>query len=185
MISIRRVLLGAFSLAVAFAAVATPASAQVELGWDAALAISSISDCDGCDNLTTISFPTGSFRAGFFMSPTIELEPSVSLTLLSGGGETVTVISLDTDLLYHFSEDATKSRFYLAVGPGILLASGGGESVSAFSLGAKLGVKLPASDQLSFRVAGTYDRGFENEGDGIPGTNSFGVLFGMSVMVGE
>ena len=49
-------------------------------------------------------------------------------------------------------------------------------------LGLKLGVKLPASDQLSFRVAGTFDRGFEN--DDFNGTNSFGALFGMSVMVG-
>lgn len=175
---IRRGLFGTMGLAMALTVFAAPAVAQVELGWDAALAITSISGCDGCDNVTTVTLPSGEFRAGFFVSPTVEIEPSVSFALVSSGGSTVTLISLGADLLYHFSEDATKSRVYLAVGPGLALFSGGG-TVTQFSLGAKLGVKVPASDQVSFRIAGAYSRGFD------PGTNSFGVLFGVSVMVGE
>jgi len=179
---IRRGFFGTICLAMALTVFAAPAAAQVELGWDAAFAVTSISDCDLCDNVTTVTLPSGEFRAGFFVSPTVQIEPGVSLALVSSGGTTVTVISLGADLLYHFSEDATKSQVYLAVGPGLALVSGGG-TVSQFSLGAKLGVKLPASDQLSFRIAGGYERGFEN--DDVSGTNSFGVLFGVSVMVGE
>lgn len=179
---IRRGLFGIMGLAMALTVFAAPAQAQVELGWDMVLAITSISDCEGCDNVTTVTLPEGQFRAGFFLSPTVEIEPSVGFQLVSSGGSTFTAISLGADLLYHFSEDATKSQVFLAVGPGLSLISGGG-TISQFSLRAALGVKVPASDQMSFRIAGGYERGFEN--DDVRGTNSFGVLFGVSVMVGE
>lgn len=180
----KRVFAGTLGLIVAMAVLAAPARAQVELGWDAMLTVTSVSDCDLCDDVTMVTVPGGQFRAGFMLSPAVQLEPSLSFLLVSEG-ETFTFIDFGVDLLYHFNEDATKSRFYVAFGPGLALASGGGDSATQFSLGAKAGFKLPASGGLSFRVAGTYERGFENNDDGIPGTNSFGVLFGASVMVGE
>ena len=61
--------------------------------------------CDGCDGvfeLTTggassgvfTGFGGGSVAAGFYLSPGMAVEPTLALSLLSGGGETLTILSL-------------------------------------------------------------------------------------------
>lgn len=167
--------------AVALLAFAQPAVAQVELGLDAGLSISSIDSDFDTDNIFEASIPIQRVRAGFFLSPKIEIEPAVSLTIIDAGDETLTVALLATDLLIHFGEDTEVSRFFVAVGPSLAIIDVGDFSETQFALGADIGVKTPASNQLLFRIAAGYTRWFET--DDSFAVNEFGLSFGFSFML--
>lgn len=171
-----------FSLAaLALLAVSSTATAQrggsvnpsPELGIDAGL-VSSLDD----PKVTVVQVPFQMLRAGFFISPAISIEPSLSLTSISvSGGGSGTDYALGVGMLYHFSTSRAASQMY--VRPFIALdgASGGGQSSSGFTFGGGFGVKLPINPRFATRFEGNIGHRTES---GVS-QNSIGILAGLSV----
>ena len=147
--------------------------------------------CDGCDGvfeLTTggassgvfTGFGGGSVAAGFYLSPGMAIEPTLALSLLSGGGETLTILSLGVAVPYYFDKGWGRNGMYLAPRLTYNSASGGGESSSQVALGIGLGTKVPLNDMAALRLQANFDYGFEGD---FSSTTSFGAFFGLSVFL--
>ncbi len=169
-------------LVVALFGVTQPAVAQVELGLDAGVQVISFDTDFDSDNLTQIGIPVSNLRVGFFISPSVEIEPNFSLQRASSGGSSATEWDIGANLLYHFGDDPAMTRFFVAFGPSLVVASGGDETDSQFGVTVGAGVKIPASDLLLFRLGAGYTKFFEKENE-LVGLNVFTFLFGFSVMV--
>jgi hypothetical protein len=158
-------------------AVAAPAAAApsetpgIELGFDGAY----IRDQDAESN--TIAIPVNQARIGFFISPTLSIEPAVSLTYQSAGGDNTRSVNADIAALWHFT--GTRNTTQLFLRPVVGLSNSGGsdqDSETDFAAGGGLGVKIPMSDRVLFRGEGFYRRLFTD-----PGRNLFGATFGLSI----
>jgi hypothetical protein len=150
----------------------------VELGVDAGVAI----DLSGDQKTTVFQFPIQRLRAGFFLSPTLSLEPSLGLQSfsVSDGGPHGTVYDIGAGLLWHFSPDRTMNQLYLRPFIDLVGSSGSGDdSDSAFSFGGGFGVKIPVANRFATRLEGYLSH--TGEHDGIDSNNQLGLLFGLSV----
>jgi hypothetical protein len=144
-----------------------PATAQkgvTELGFDMAFAYETESQIFSVTlplggSLATIVGPQGGFRVGFFLGDLVSLEPSLNFQLLAGDDDTEVVVGSSLRILYHFSADATRSRFFLAAGPTFSLV----DSSTQFGLNGELGVKLPIADRIGTRLGVGYTRGFDSD----------------------
>jgi hypothetical protein len=143
-----------------------------ELGIDAGIT-STLDD----PKVTVVAIPFQYLRAGFFLSPAISLEPSLSLMSISVPGGSGTSYALGLGMLYHFSTSRAASQMY--VRPFIALdgTSGGGQSSSGFTLGGGFGVKLPINPRFATRFEGNIGHRSES---GLS-QNSIGLLAGLSV----
>jgi len=172
----------------------TAAPAQVEFGLDGVFG----RQISGDDKHTLVSLPTGtfsnalvtslskSFRVGFFVSPTISIEPSFAFFILDeeGADNAVRVLGLGLAALIHLSSDPTAAQFYVRPYVGMDNAkSGSNDARSQFSVGGGVGVKLPVVEHFKFRMEAGYVHGFENTGDGIPSQDVIAVLLGFSVII--
>jgi hypothetical protein len=149
-----------------------------ELGIDAALAF----DLSGTPKTTRFDFPAQRARVGFFLSPEMSLEPSLGLHTLSvsNGGGSVTVYDLGLGLLYHFSPSRATNQLYVRPFVDFSGASTSGPgSVSAFTIGGGFGVKMPVANRFATRLEGYLSH--TGDHNGIPASNSLGILFGLSV----
>ena len=160
-----------------------------ELGVDMAAAYETESEIfsialPGGGTVETILGPQGAVRLGFFLSDAVSLEPATSLSLLSGDGETTFAWAFGTKLLYHFSVDPSKARFYTAVGGTFTLIDLGEfvDSRTQFGASFDLGAKLPISDSVGGRIAASYTRGFGT--DSFSSRNILAAIFGISVFLG-
>lgn len=117
-----------------------------ELGTDVGLAI-------GIDDpkSLSISIPTGSLRAGYFVTPNLSLEPQLSFT--SFARESQTAFSswmLNLTGLWHFSENRREPQLFLH--PGVAVTGGSGNNNPTF-LSATIGLKKPMmNDRLVMRA---------------------------------
>lgn len=179
-------LAGATALAAATLA-AAPLAAQTgrlpgafELGVDAGVARDDEIDA------TVISVPVQRVRVGYFLSPTVSLEPAIGLNRVSGDGETITLFQGDLGVVAHLSGTTRTAGVYVRPFVGLEVASFdsdafGDESDSRPRLGAGLGLKLPVLDgRLAWRLEGTFTRQFES-GDR-PGSNVIALLVGLSFL---
>ena len=143
----------------------------VELGIDAGITF-------GLDNphFTLVSLPTQAFRVGYFLNDRFELEPRVSITSVSGGGNSVTAYSLEAGLLWQPDGDRVGKGLYFRpfVGlVGVSVSGGGGGDNNSGLVGIGAGLKLPFADRrMATRLEANYSHS--------DGTNLLGLLFGLS-----
>jgi hypothetical protein len=145
------------------------ASAQnrgsVELGVDGRIGVSIIDAQDSFfepDNLTTVAIPNQSLRVGAFVSNTVQVGPSLSLVVLSQGGESLLALDLGLDVTYNFRSDRSGPIPFLQGGVAFSTLSNGG-SHTQFRLGGSGGIKLPAGDQFAVRLEAGVNRAFETD----------------------
>ena len=165
------------------AALPVAASAQerpIELGVDAlSLDVNFFSSNGETTTLTTVSVPVTTFRAGFFVSDQVSVEPRISFDYLKVEDvDAVTVVTLSLGALYHFTPERQRSQVYLRPVGSIFFADVGDQSVSQAFLGLGLGVKLPMLGQLAARLELEYTHGFDN--DDFANVNSLAAVFGFS-----
>lgn len=145
------------------------AARPIELGIDAGISFS-LDD----PKVTIVSLPAQSFRAGFFISNRISLEPKVSLMSVSGGGERLTLWSAELGVPIHLSVSPIGRGYYVRPFGGGSGASGGGESESGGYAGIGLGGKFGINDRLATRIEGNYAISFEDD------SHALGLLIGLS-----
>lgn len=152
----------------------------VELGLDAGFEIQLTDAVNGfdTDNVTVIAVPAQRFRVGFFVSDAVSIEPAVGFAYVNFSDESLTELSAALAILYHFTSDPDRPRFYLGIGGGLDLIDVGDASDTQFGIGGALGVKLPVGDQFAVRLEADYVRGFES--DDRLGTHNLAALVGFS-----
>jgi hypothetical protein len=141
-----------------------------ELGFDSELAF-------GLDapRVTLLRIPVASFRAGYWASDVLSIEPFFSLTSINGqGGGSFSTYQLGVGGLYHFSPNRLKRQFYVRPFLDFIGASGGGASTSDVGFGVGGGVKWP---KLGGRIA---LRGEANVHT-INSQSAIDLLFGLSL----
>ncbi|MFH1766352.1 MAG: outer membrane beta-barrel protein [Gemmatimonadota bacterium] len=173
--------------ALAFLILIPPLSAQtkpVEFGFDMGLSIL-LPDEEEADNVTVIGLPsmssswgTGVVRFGFFVSPQISIEPSISLARWSSEDNSVTAVQIFPNLVYHFKEFEMIPLPYVRLGAGLNRQShsfdGESDSESQFGIGGGVGVKIPFAKTAFLRLEGGYDKWLE--GDKEDGARGFGAI---------
>jgi hypothetical protein len=148
----------------------------VELGFDGGLSIS-------FNGSTTTSFtvPFQSFRAGFFTSDNVSLEPALSLNYWkTADRDAIATIGLEFAALVHFSPDRSRSQPYFRPLAGLSFVTAGGESASQFRVGGGFGVRLPVANQLAVRLEGGFQHSFEN--DDFAGVSALTASVGLSFL---
>lgn len=147
--------------------------------------------CNGCDGVFELAtgganngiftgFGGGSIALGVYLSPDLAIEPTIAASVLSGGGETLTILSLGVAVPYYFDKGWGRKGGYVAPRVAVNLLSGGGESSSQVAVGIGLGTKLPLNNAAALRLQVNFDYGFEGDFDA---TTSFGAFFGLSVFL--
>lgn len=150
----------------------------VELGIDAGLN----SELSGTAKTTSFQAPIQAVRAGWFVSPAMSIEPSLTFATAttSGGGGSLTGYGLGLGLLYHLSENRSANQWYVRPFLGFTGYSGTGlTSQSAMNFGGGVGIKMPLANRFATRFEANMDRVMSH--NGIPAMNSLNVLFGLSV----
>ena len=151
------------------------ANPSPEIGVDGAL-IFGLDD----PNTTTLSLPVQRIRVGFFLSPTISIEPTFGLTTISGGGDRMTTYTIGTGLLWHFAPSRAANQLYVRPFLDFNGASlSGAGSDNSVTFGAGFGIKHPIRDRFNTRLEGLF--GHTGEHSGVPSSNELGILFGFSV----
>jgi hypothetical protein len=146
----------------------------IELGMDAGVSF-------GLDdpNVTVIGLPLRAFRAGFFFTDVLSLEPAFGLTSLHVNDDTFTQYEAALGLLFHLSRYRYASGLYVRPFAGIVGASGGGDSDSNGFVGAGVGVKVPwGNRRVATRLEANFTHGFDGDG-----TNAIGLLAGLSFFI--
>ena len=107
--------------------------------------------------VTIVSIPVSQVRAGFFFSPTLELEPRLGLLSISGSGERFTQIQLDLGLLMHFGASRLQTQTYLRPFVGVSSTDvDDGDSATGGSAGIGVGWRLPIGSRFAFRPEINY-----------------------------
>ena len=124
--------------------------------------------------VTTLSIPAASFRAGYFASDVLSIEPFFSFNHVSvQGGGSGSVYQLGVGGLYHLSPNRTKSQIYVRPFLTLVGASGGGASNSDVGIGVGAGMKWP---KLGGRMALRGEANIQ----AINNNTSLNLLFGLS-----
>jgi hypothetical protein len=100
--------------------------------------------------------------ASFFFGRGMMVQPEMSLNILSGGGETLTILGFAGQLGYLFSGPAMNSP-YVALSGALQYASGGGDSDSEFAAGARLGYRVRVNQGFAVSLEGGYRRWFDSD----------------------
>jgi len=126
---------------------------------------------------TDLSIPIPAIRMGFYVSPTISIEPSLSLNHHSETDLSYTTYGIGLGLLYHFSASRMANQMYVRPFIGLDGISGDVGSNSAFSFGAGFGVKMPVGN----RFASRFEANFAHASNDGASQNAIGLLAGLSV----
>jgi len=152
----------------------------------------SYTTCSGCDGIFIAStggaengvfsgLGGGSIGVGFYLSPGLSIEPTVSFSTLSGGGSTFTIFGIGAAVPVYFAKGWGRKGPYLAPRFTYNSISGGGSSATQFSAGAAIGTKVPLNDMAALRLQANFDYGFE--ASDVVSTTAFGALIGLSVFL--
>jgi hypothetical protein len=165
---------------VAMIVAAAPLAAQrstgpIEIGMDAMLSRQSYETDFGKSSATFFQVPVQQIRVAVPMTPTISLEPSIGYVHVSDDGSSSDAFSGELGLLVHFNENRKQPQGF--VRPLIGVDDQFGTGGTHFTMGAGLGMKIPATDRISYRVELRYKHQFES--DGVSG-NLFGLAAGLS-----
>ena len=128
-----------------------PQGAPVEWGVDGGITVSFD------PTVTIVSIPVSQVRAGFFFSPTLELEPRLGLLSISGSGERFTQVQLDLGLLMHFGASRLQRQTCLRPFVGVSSTDvDDGDSSTGGTAGIGLGWKFPIGSRFAFRPEVNY-----------------------------
>lgn len=148
----------------------------VELGLDAGFSYKANSP-----TLFAAAVPVQSFRAGFFASDQVSIEPRLSWNLLKlEGASALNTLGAELGVLVHFSRDRKRPQGYFRPLAGVELITGGGETVSQFSVGGAIGIKAPVKNRFAVRLEGGFRQGFES--DDVQKASTAFVQIGFSVL---
>ncbi len=129
---------------------------------------------------TTVQLPLPMLRAGVYLTPTVELEPSLGIQHSSSDGGSQTELSVDVGLPIYFTGTRGTDQFYVRPLIGFDHLSGSGErGLTQTSLGAGLGIKLPIDNRIASRIEAQYRHGLASA----PAFSydQFGLLLGLSI----
>lgn len=148
--------------------------------------------CSGCDAIFIAStggaesgvfsgLGGGTVAVGFYLSPGLAIEPTVSFSTLSGSGESLTILGIGAAVPFYFAKGWGRKGPYLAPRVTYNSFSGGGQSATQFTAGAAFGTKVPLNDMAALRLQANFDYGFESSD--VISTTAFGALIGLSVFL--
>ncbi len=126
---------------------------------------------------TSLQIPIQSIRMGFFISPSVSIEPSLSYNYTSFDGGHNSNYGLGVGLLYHFSPSRMAKQWYVRPFIGLNGVSNENGSDSAFDFGAGFGVKVPVGNRFASRFEANFAH-YMNDG---ATQNAVGLLAGLSV----
>lgn len=152
----------------------------------------SYTTCSGCDGLFIAS--TGgaengvfsglggaSVAVGFYVSPGLSIEPTLSLSTLSGGGSSLTILGIGAAVPYYFSKGWGRKGGYVAPRFVYNSISGDGSTSNQMTIGVGLGTKIPLNTMAALRLQANFDLGLESSD--VSSTQAFGALMGLSVFL--
>ena len=173
-----RTRLGALAaLAVLLPAIPSPGSAQgrpVELGIDAGGTFDLAADA------VAIGIPVQDFRAGFFISDAVSVEPRLALNYLDGnGGSSIVALSAQLGPVIHLAPHRGRTQGYVRPFGGLNFLKVGNDSDAQLAVGGAIGVKIPVAERLATRVEGSFTHGFET--GNVSGGNALGLSVGLSL----
>lgn len=142
----------------------------------------------GANNVTHVGIPGGAgplatlspmVYASFFATPSVLVEPQISLSSTSSGGQTITTFLFAAQVGYLFTPSATGSP-YVAVGGAYQTFSpgGGASSVNGPGFGGEVGYRFKVKSSLAIRVDGRYRRWFSDFKD----VNEIGFGLGLGAI---
>lgn len=148
------------------------------------------SDCAGTSIVSTGGAENGIFSGvggssigvGFYLSPRLSIEPTVSFSRVSGGGTTFTIVSVGAAVPIYFAKSWGRKGLYLAPGFTYNSIDEDGESTTQFMAGAAIGTKVRLNDMAALRLQANFDFGFPSD---VPFTTTVGALMGLSVFLGK
>ena len=123
------------------------------------------------------SIGAGSTLYTTFFSGGVMVQPALGFSVLSGGGETITIIGLEGHVGYAFA-GAGANSLYVTVHPAFAYASVSGISDSEFGVGFRLGYRLLAATSLAVRFEVGYRRWFDTDINEITIGMALGTLLG-------
>jgi hypothetical protein len=150
------------------------ASPPLEFGADAAVTV--LFD----PSAVVLTIPVAEVRAGYFVTPKIEIEPRLGLTAANGSGDSYTEVHLTLGALYHLTLSRAAAQTY--VRPFASFSSvkfTGSSETRAGALGIGLGVKLPVGTRFAFRPELDFAHTFA--GDDVEDESRVQLLLGFSV----
>lgn len=163
-------------VALMIGAVGARAQDNIELGVDWAFGV----NADG-DTQWFVDIPASQFRAGFWFSDRISIEPRLGYALRSNGG-TDHLLDAGLNGLVFLGKSAERVRGYGVIGAAWIWSNfEGADANSDFSVGAGVGLWLPMTSHLATRVEGRYDRIFR--GGSVDAGNVVTLLVGLSFAV--
>jgi hypothetical protein len=146
-----------------------------EIGMDAGLAFR-LTDPTGA----VLAIPIPAVRMGFFVSPVLSIEPTLSIISTSGDAfGSGTTYSLGVGALYHFSPSRAAKQFYVRPFIGIDGASGDAGSGSSVTFGVGGGLKVPLRDRIATRFEANFGHNGGSNGGG--SSDAISLLAGLSV----
>lgn len=126
----------------------------------------------GANSLTHIGLPGNAgplatlspmVYATFFATPSVLVEPQVSFSSTSSGGQTITTFLFAAQVGYLFTPDAKGSPYAAVSGAFQTFSPGGGaSSVSGPGFGGELGYRFKVKNSLAIRFDGRYRRWFSD-----------------------
>jgi hypothetical protein len=157
----------------ALSLVGTLATAQgkpsAEVGTSLGVTILSQS---GADNVTHVGLPGGAgplstfspiVYASIFATPSVLVEPQVSFSSTSSGGQTLTIFLVAAQVGYLFTPSATGSPYVAVSGAYQTFSPGGGATSSnGPGFGGEVGYRFKLKSSLALRIDGRYRRWFSD-----------------------
>lgn len=133
-------------------------------------------------SMTDVGVPAGggplaqpSIYATIFTSPSVMLEPQVSVVFISSGGRTTTAFDLGVQLGYLTTPAERNSAYVAANAAWQTFSTGGGYSQKGLGLGGAVGYRMRVGAGFAVRLEARYRRW---HGD-FSGVNEFGLGVGL------
>src|SRR5262252_2533715 len=131
---------------VAIAALALAASTNVARAQDKGIELGagmltwSQTSCSGCTSLSTFTTGGGYVLAGFYLNPMLALEPRLTVSSTSGGGNSLTIWGIGLGVPIYFSKSWGHTGWFVEPSVGYRSISATGlSSVNQTTLGVELG----------------------------------------------
>lgn len=154
---------------------AQASASPMEFGGDAAVTV--LFD----PSAVVLNIPLSEVRVGYFVTPRLELEPRLNLTVARGDdGDTFTETHFTFGALFHLEPARSSARTYFR--PFAAVSSmkfSGSDRTTAVALGVGLGVKRPIGDRFAFRPELNFAHTFAREN--VEDESRVQLLLGFSV----
>jgi hypothetical protein len=143
---------------------ATPVAAQ-QRGTELSVGITGLDvDITGGQTFFQFGVRSPTVAVGLYPSPNVAIEPSLGVSVFSGGGASSSVIDFAVAVPIYASRTWGHSGFFVAPAVGVTAVSASGSGVSSsasqFSAGLGLGTKVRISNPVSLKVSAGFNYWF-------------------------